>query len=141
MADGVRLATHETSPAEIAELLAVADRDLQDCIDGRLSADNLLSIAYSAGLVCAKIALAAAGYRAGHQSAHYWTIQSLKHTLGLDRMLVDRLDAFRKKRNVSDYEMVGAVTDREADEMLELAKFLRSKVEDWLRSRYPGLLA
>jgi len=141
LADGARLVVHKTSPAEIAELLAVADRDLADCESNELSSGNLLSIAYSAALVCAKIALAAVGYRAGHQSAHYWTVQSLRYTLGLDRMLVEQLNAFRKKRNVSDYERVGAVTEGEASEMLQLAKLLRSKTEQWLRSTYPYLLA
>jgi hypothetical protein len=54
--------------------------------------------------------------------------------------LITQLDKFRKKRNISDYERAGAVSEQEAKEMFALAENLRNEVEKWLRSNYPELL-
>jgi len=50
------------------------------------------------------------------------------------------LDKFREKRNISDYEKAGLVTEQEAEEMIALAKQLRDDVEQWLRAHYPSLV-
>jgi len=131
---------HTTSPEEIAGLLGVADRDLRDCRAKGLSDDWRLAIAYNAALQCAVAALSASGYRASRESQHFRIIQSLSLTLGSDDKLVKQLDAFRKKRNVSDYERAGEVSTAEADEMAALANALRQQVEEWLRQNHPGLL-
>ena len=44
------LTEHETSQEEIADLLAVIDRDLDDCQSEGLSPDWQLAIAYNAAL-------------------------------------------------------------------------------------------
>jgi hypothetical protein len=49
------------------------------------------------------------------------------------------LDKFRQKRNISDYERAGLVTEQEAKEMISLAKQLRKDIEHWLRALYPKL--
>jgi hypothetical protein len=51
-----------------------------------------------------------------------------------------QLDQFRKKRNISDYERAGAVSDLEAKEMIDLAHKLNQKVRDWLKLNHPQLL-
>ena len=135
------LVEHQTSPQEIADLLGVADRDLHDCVVKDLSEDWQLAIAYNAALQCATTALAACGYRASRETHHYRVIQSLAHTIGADAKLVAQLDAFRKKRNVGDYERAGLVSETEAQEMLALARTLRKRVEDWLRQNRASLLA
>jgi len=134
------LTEHETSLYEIRELFALADRDLEDCELPGLSADRRLSIAYNAALQIAKAALAAKGYRVGREAHHYWIIQSLAYTVEYDSKLVEKLDAFRKKRNISDYERTGAVSDIEADEMIKLAKMIKEDIKSWLRKHYPRLL-
>jgi len=134
------LVKHQTSQQEIAALLAIADRDLAAAQLPDLPPDWRLSIAYNAALQCAIAALAGAGYRAERSAQHYRAIRSLEHTIGLDAPTVSRFDAFRKKRNVSSYERPGAVSEREAEEMLALAKGIRAAVGDWLRSRRPELL-
>jgi hydrogenase/urease accessory protein HupE len=57
------LVAHRTSKNEIAEIVAVGDRDLSDSRVAGLSVDSRLMHAYSAGLEFATAALAAAGYR------------------------------------------------------------------------------
>lgn len=134
------LANHETSPQEITDLLSVADRDLQDCTVSGLSADWRLNIAYNAALQSATAALAACGYRAVREAHHFRVIQSLVYTIDLPATVVTQFDFFRKKRNIGGYERAGMISDHEADEMLNLAKNIRKKVEDWLSKNYPELL-
>jgi hypothetical protein len=47
---------------------------------------------------------------------------------------------YRKKRNIGGYERAGAVSDMEANEMLNLAKMLREDVEKWIRVNHLELL-
>jgi len=113
---------------------------LDDCKSPSLSADWRLSIAHNSALMSATVALAASGYRASHEAYHFRVLQSLRYTLLLDTITVARLDAFRKKRNITGYERAGAVSDQEADEMIELAEDLRQQVEAWLQANHPGLV-
>ena len=91
-------------------------------------------------LQAATAALAAAGYRASRESHHHRVIQSLEFTLAPERKLIDTFDRFRKKRNISSYDIAGAVSDKEAHEMYELAATLRAKVEQWIRKNHRKLL-
>lgn len=134
------LVEHKTSRQEIAELLALAERDLRECQAVGLSPDWRLAIAYNSALQSATAALAAAGYRAGRDGHHYRIIQSLAFTIGAEANLIAKLDAFRKKRNISDYERSGSVSMQEAWEMFILAKSLRKTVGGWLKEGHPDLL-
>jgi hypothetical protein len=134
------LVEHKTSPAEIAELRAIADRDLADCRVQGLSPDWRLNIAYNAALQASTAALAACGYRAAREAHHYRVIQSLALTIGADASLVRQFDLFRKKRNIGGYERAGTVSDQEAKEMIALAERIREEVTDWLKSNHPEFL-
>lgn len=131
---------HKTSPEEIREIFHIVDRDLSDCQAWALSSDWRLNIAYNAALQSAKAALAAVAYRASREAHHFRVIQSLKFTIGLDESLIDKLDQFRKKRNISDYERAGLVSEGEVTEALSLANQLKKQVEQWIRSNHPHLL-
>jgi hypothetical protein len=134
------LVKHRPNRREIKELLGIADRDTADAQAEGISTDTRLSIAYNAALQLAVAALAAAGYRAGREAHHYRVIQSLAFTIGANTDLIDQLDGFRKKRNISDYERAGAVSEHEAEEMLTLAKTLRDTVTVWLKNNHPELV-
>ncbi len=134
------LTKHRTSSQEITALLSVADRDLSDCRTSGLSTDWKLNIAYNAALQTATAALSASGYRAVRGAHHYRVIHSLAYTIKADVGLVSLLDQFRKKRNISEYDHVGMISDQEAKEMVNLAIKLRKDVEKWLRENHPHLL-
>lgn len=134
------LVRHTSSSEEIANLFALSDRDLDACQTKNLPADWRFAIAYNAALQAATAALAAAGYRASRESHHHRVIQSLEFTLAPERKLIDTFDRFRKKRNISSYDVAGAVSDKEAHEMYELAATLRAKVEPWIRKNHRKLL-
>ena len=92
-------------------------RDLADSPwFGWLSPDGRLAIAYNAALQIGTAALAAAGYRAAREQHHYRVIQSLAFTSNTAPHVVAALRAFRKRRNVADYERAGTVSHAEADE-------------------------
>jgi hypothetical protein len=133
------LVRHTTSAEEIANLLRISDRDLAACRAKELPADWKLTIAYNAGLQAATAALAASGYRASRDNHHYRVIQSLEFSIGAGKKQVETFDGFRKKRNVSSYDLAGAVSDREAEEMLKLAAEIRSEVEKWIRAAHAEL--
>src|ERR1019366_6470544 len=134
------LVQHTTSSEEIANLLALSDRDLVACQVKQLPADWRVTIALNAGPQAATAALAAAGYRATRDNQHYRVIQSLEFTTAPGRKLIDTLDGFRKKRNLSSYDVAGSVSDKEADEMFQLAMTLRAGAEKWIRATHPELL-
>lgn len=134
------LVKHKPSAGEIAQLLGLADRDLKDSQAKDLTADWKLNIAYNSALQTATTALLACGYRAVREMHHYRVIGSLAHTIGSNVDLINKLDKFRKKRNISDYEIAGAVSEGEAKEMFRLAKELRKEVEEWLAKAHPELL-
>jgi site-specific recombinase len=134
------LVEHETSSEEIAELFGVVDRDLKDAKVQAVSPDWRLAIAYNAALQLATIALAAEGYKPEKLRAHERTIESLRHTIGLDRKTVDVIDAVRRKRNRSSYEHAGAASDGEVNELLRIAADLRRKIADWVNKEHPELI-
>ena len=50
------------------------------------------------------------------------------------------LDACRSKRNIVEYEYVGAATEADVRELIEFGKELRVTVLDWLRKNHPELI-
>jgi UDP-N-acetylenolpyruvoylglucosamine reductase len=133
------LKEHKPTSREIAELLAVADRALKDCQIPELSSEGKLNMAHNAALQSSAAALAAAGYRASREAYHYYVIQSLSFTLQLEESIIRRLHKLRRKRNISDYERAGRVTEQEAQDMVELAKLVRHQVEEWIRNNHKEL--
>lgn len=131
---------HHTSAREIANLLHICDRDLEKANLTELGPDWRLSIAHNAAVQTAKAALAALGYRARKEKQHYLILQSLAFTLKTDPAVIKQLDKFRQKRNISDYDRAGLVTEQEAEEMIVLAKQLRNDVEQWIQATYPELM-
>lgn len=133
------LKKHSPTRAEINELLALVERDLEQCQVAGLSPDWRLAIAYNAALQCATAALAAAGYRAERNAHHFRVIQSLAYTIGWEKKWLSSFDYFRKKRHAAGYEHAGAVSEQECEEMLQLARKLRSDLAAWLLAYRPEL--
>ena len=60
--------------------------------------------------------------------------------MGLPPAFITRLDGFRKRRNLNAYEREGMTSEREAEEMQDLARELLARLRKWLREKHPGLL-
>jgi hypothetical protein len=135
------LRPHTTSAEEIANLLAIVDRDLQDTAES-ISPDWRFGIAYNAALKLCTILLYAEGYRVERSLHHYRTIQSLPLILGNDRKGdCDYLETCRKKRNIVEYDNIGGASEKEAEELVAFVKKLREDVVDWLKENHPQLLS
>jgi hypothetical protein len=134
------LTEHETGSLEISDVLVVIDRDLKECQAEGLSPDWRLIIAYNAAFQTALAALAAEGFRATHEAHNFRIIQSLTYTLECDATVIAQLDAFRKKRDATNYERAGCVSMCEAVEMQELASALFAELLKWLTRKHPTLL-
>ena len=130
-----------TNRQEIRQLLAVFERDISDARIEGLSTDRKFAIAYNAALMMARAGLAACGYQTSGKANHYWAIRSLEFSIQVGENTIRKLDAFRRKRNLTNYEISGAVSEIEAEEMLALAIDLRDQLEAWLKREYPSLLS
>ena len=134
------LTAHKSGANELRDLLGVLDRDLKDSAVDDISTDARLGMAYNAALKAGTIALAAAGYRASRDQPHYRVIQSLSLTIGASAAEIATLDAFRKKRNVSDYDRAGTTSEAEVAELRTLATKLRERVVAWVKTNHAELL-
>ncbi len=96
------------------------------------------AIAYNAALRLATAALEGSGYRVSRDQKHYRTIAALPLILGPGaEELSAFLDGCRAKRHDVTYETLSAVTDEEADELIEAVRELDRLVRRWLQSRMP----
>jgi len=139
--DNAWLRSHETSSEEIANLLAIVDRDLHDAASGGISTDWQFGIAYNAALKLCTILVYAEGYRAPTGLQHYRTIQAMALILGERfREHVTFLDVCRKKRNIVEYDAAGMATEKEAKELREFTIQLKRTVLDWLKENHPEFL-
>ena len=134
------LRSHKSSKKEIADLLRIIDRDLQDAA-GDISADWRFGIAYNAALKLCTILLSAEGYRPEKNLQHYRTIQALPLILGnKHEQDAKYLDTCRNKRNVVEYDYVGGVTEEDVSELIGYVNELRAEVLRWLNEHHPELL-
>jgi hypothetical protein len=51
------------------------------------------------------------------------------------------LDNCRRKRNVSEYDAVGTISETEAKDLLAFANDLKKEVLEWLTREHPSLLS
>jgi hypothetical protein len=135
------LRRHRSTRLEIADLLAVVDRDLKDAQATSVSLDGRFAIAYSAVLGLATIVLAVSGYRTTARRGHHAiTLQALPELMGDDvRDLAVYFDSCRVLRNASDYDRAGVVTSSDVEELVREAGAFRERVVDWLAATHPRL--
>ena len=117
------------------------ERDLADSAREEISTDWRFNIAYNAGLQLATVALYASGYRAGRgESKHYRVIQALPSVMGKRfSSIAAYLDNCRRKRNVSEYDAVGTISQKEVEDLQRTVEQLKAEVEIWLKENYPEL--
>jgi hypothetical protein len=133
---------HESSRQEPSELFEIVETDLADARIDAVSSKRRLACCYSAILNAARAALRAEGYRApkGSGSHHYYAIQSLRFTVGLDPTLVQQIESLRKKRGEGDYVRIGGVSESMVVEALNLAEDCCTRIADWIRKAHPFLV-
>jgi hypothetical protein len=135
--DANRVEKHVTTRQELDDLRKAVDRNLQDANLLGLSADNKFGLAYEAGLLLSKMAVACAGYRVKGQGAHQTTFTSLKLVIGAPIVeMAAYLDRCRRKRNEISYDTAGLVSDTEAKELLTKLREFQNVIETWIAKNH-----
>lgn len=136
-----RVERHTTSARELQDLRAIVERDLRDADLPGLSEDNAFGLAYEAGLLLARMAIACAGYRVRGPGAHQTAFVALEIALGSP---AERAAAYfevcRRKRNILSYDNADVASATEVTEILRAARRLEALVEGWIARRHPVLL-
>jgi hypothetical protein len=140
LAEGL-LRAHRASKREVADLLRLVDRDLADAAVLKISADRRFATAYNAALQLATIILHAGGYRAERIGHHRITFQALPDVMGEKaKSRGAYFDLCRSKRNITDYDRAGQISEKEAEEILKQARDFKHEVLHWLSKHHPDLL-
>lgn len=119
---------------EIVKLLRIVDRDLKEATNCCHEIDWQFAIAYNAALQLATVVLRSAGYRASTKVGHHWaTFTVLPEILGDDsRDIANYFNDCRTKRNTIEYTDSGAITQQEAQRLIQEVLALKTKVHSWL---------
>jgi hypothetical protein len=127
---------------EIQQLFAVVDRELTDASVEALSNEGRFEHAYDAALQLCVIPLRSLGYRVPKgQSLHKRAIDSLRYTLGESQAETSVcLERYSRARGRIVYERIGVVTQQDVEDLLSIARELRTEVIRWLRATCPELL-
>ena len=135
------LRPHKSSKEEITNLLEIVERDLKDASAKGLSDDWKFGIAYNAALKLCTVLLHSSGYRPEKNLAHYRTLQALPLILG-DKYKsdADYLDTCRKKRNETEYDFAGNVSEEEVAELMKFCKELKLDVHSWLKKNHNSMV-
>lgn len=135
------LRVHKPTKEEIDNLMEIVERDLKDASAKGLSDDWKFGIAYNAARKLCTVLLHSSGYRAEKNLAHYRTLQSLPLILGdKHKSNADYLDTCRKKRNETEYDFAGNVSEDEVHELLDFCHQFKSEVTAWLKKNHKGLV-
>ena len=130
------------SAQEVADLLALAERDIADASLEGMSPDGQLGHAYDAIRSLCQCALHADGYSVPKGTRqHERIIGSLKFTLAGDwAQETDYLDRCRRRRNQTMYDRSGETQPKDADELLDTARRLQAAVQAWLQRNHGDLI-
>jgi len=132
-----RLRQHKTSKKEIENLLALVKRDIKDAKIEGLSSDRRFACAYNAVLQLATILLYCKGYKPEGTGHHFTVFQVMKIIMGNNYYtLADYFDSCRSKRNITDYDYVGAISDSEVEELIEEAESFLGIILNWIKKNY-----
>ena len=136
-----RLRPHKKSKEEISNLLRVIKRDIKDAKVEGLSSDRKFATAYNAVLQLAIILLYCRGYKPKGVGRHFTVFQAIREIMGKGYYeLVDYFDSCRAKRNITDYDYSGGISDLEAKELIKEADDFLEVTLNWLKKNHPNLL-
>ncbi len=137
-----QLDEHVTDKKQVGKLLVAAARSIEDARQESISLELRLTAAYGAIMQFSMLALWLNGYRPSKSAAghHQTMIQSLVHTIDLDRDQMLLLDTFRVKRNAIDY--TGEDIDASSvSACVEAAESLQGGLARWMAKNTPELLS
>ncbi|MDI6784434.1 MAG: hypothetical protein QME64_10120 [bacterium] len=136
-----KLHQHQTSPEELGNLLQLVKRDIEDANVQTISADRRFATAYNAVLQLGTILLYCQGYKPYGTGHHFITFQAMKEILGTEYdRLADYFDSCRAKRNITDYNYAGGISEEEVKELIKEAESFLPIVLKWVKTNHPNLI-
>lgn len=140
LAEG-QLRPHRSSIREVADHMRLVDRDLSDAAVGKISADRRFATAYNAALQLSTIVLHAGGYRTERMGHHRITFQALPEVMGEEaNSRAAYFDICRSKRDITDYDRAGQISEKEAAELLKQVRAFKAEVLQWLSEHHPAFV-
>ena len=125
--------------AELTNLRSIVARSLKDVKSAGLSADARFIMAYNAARTLSLIIVRAAGYRPRAVGGHYNTFVALETAESAFAALSTYFDGCRIKRNASEYDFAGGVSETDADGLLKTVQQFRIDAEGWVKTHHPNL--
>ncbi|NPV87047.1 MAG: HEPN domain-containing protein [Anaerolineae bacterium] len=137
-----RIKPYRARSSEIAQLLKVAERDLQAASRNlNDSPDWAYSMAYNAVLQASRALVLSEGYRPRGGEQHATVVEFIEEKLGSGYTKQVRLfDQMRRKRHRVIYETAGLISKSEAEQVIAFAKDFVEKVSV-LITRQLGLMS
>jgi hypothetical protein len=126
--------------AELDKLRSLVARSLKDVAATGLSTDMRFILAYDAARTLSLMIVRAAGYRPKSVGGHYNTFLALEAADPVFATLSAYLDGCRIKRNASEYDFAGGVSDTDADGLLNAVKQFAIDAEAWIKANHPTLI-
>jgi hypothetical protein len=124
---------------ELDKLRALAARSLNDVAVPGLSVDMQFILAYDAARTLSLMIVRAAGYRPRTVGGHYNTFLALEAADPAFAALSAYFDGCRIKRNMSEYELAGGVSDTDAEGLLQAVLKFAREAEVWIKANHPSL--
>ena len=126
--------------AELDNLRSIVARSLKDVDAKGLSADARFIMAYDAARTLSLIVVRASGYRPRSVGAHYNTFLALEAADPSFAVMSAYFDGCRMKRNASEYEAAGRISDTDLDGLLKAVRQFSIRADAWMIARYPDLI-
>lgn len=127
------------TPVELTNLRSIVARSLKDVTAPGLSADARFIMAYDAARTLSLIIVRAASYRPRAVGGHYNTFVALETADPAFAALSAYFDGCRIKRNASEYDFAGGVSDTDADALLKTVRQFAITAEAWVKTHHPKL--
>jgi hypothetical protein len=124
---------------ELDNLRSIVSRSLKDVTASGLSADARFIMAYDAARTLSLMIVRSSGYRPKAAGAHYNTFLALEIADGQFAKASAYFDGCRIKRNASEYDFAGGVTDTDADGLLKTVQQFAIDAEAWIKAKHPTL--
>jgi hypothetical protein len=124
---------------ELDNLRSIVSRSLKDVAATGLSADARFIMAYDAARTLSLMIVRSSGYRPKAAGGHYNTFLGLETADGQFAKLSAYFDGCRMKRNASEYDFAGGVTDTDADGLLKTVQQFAIDAEAWIKAKHPTL--
>ena len=132
-----RIRPYRAKPQEVERLLQVASRDLSTAAKILPDdADWAFNIVYNAVLQAARALVLHEGFRPRGAGQHRTIVLFCQEALGQEcRRQVALFDQVRRKRHRLVYEMVGLVSNQEAEQALDFAEAFVDQLADLITGR------